>query len=110
MTTKIQKLIKVYNQSNKRKYIYDTVEIIDYFEKSSAKYTVKIMMLKTINNYIILMFLDQDEKIIFRSRLKHSRESLLKSYSRIKKDLQQMPVSLFVDKYYMVLKRGIDKE
>ena len=94
----IDKLCKLYN-SNKINYNSDDNVVLEYDDKDFIDYEVDISLNKQENKYLIFIFIEKEQKLIFKGLLEESNNSLKNTYDALKKDLYELELDEFIEKY-----------
>ena len=94
----IDKLCELYN-SNKTSYNYDDNVVLEYDDKDFIDYEIDISLNEQENNYLIFIFIEKDQKLIFKGLFEESNNSLNNTYDALKKDLYELEFDGFIEKY-----------
>lgn len=102
MIIKFKNLCQYYAK-NKRKYIYSNIKINEYFEIIKDNYAVNMKSISSDNNKILL-FISENNKLIYKGLMFESNEDLSVKFNLIKNDLINLNLDNFIEKYYDILK------
>ena len=94
----IDKLCELYN-SNKINYNSDDNVVLEYDDKYFIDYEIDISLNKQEDKYLIFIFIEQGQKLIFKGLLEESNNSLNNTYDVLKKDLYELELDVFIEKY-----------
>lgn len=94
----IDKLSELYN-SNKINYNSDNNVVLEYDDKDFIDYEIDISLNEQENNYLIFIFIEKDQKLIFKGLFEESNNSLNNTYDALKKDLYELEFDGFIEKY-----------
>ena len=94
----IDKLCELYN-SNKINYNSDDNVVLEYDDKDFIDYEIDISLNKQENKYLIFIFIEQEQKLIFKGLFQESNNSLNNTYNALKKDLYELELDAFLEKY-----------
>ncbi len=108
MYPKLETLCSLYNKNkDSKKYIYDNVDTIKYDYKYFDGYTINIKLIK-VDNYMIFIYIDTKDKLLFNGLLEKSNNDLSKEYEQLKEDLRYLSFEDFINKYYDKLLNNLD--
>lgn len=100
MYPKLETLCSLYNKNkDNKKYIYENVDTIKYDYKYFDEYAINIKLIK-VDNYMIFIYIDTKDKLLFNGLLKKSDNDLSKEYEQLKEDLRYLSFEDFINKYY----------
>lgn len=94
----IDKLCELYN-SNKLNYNSDDNVVLEYDDKDFIDYEIDISLNKQENKYLMFIFIEKEQKLIFKGLLEESNNSLDNTYDALKKDLYELELDGFIEKY-----------
>ena len=94
----IDKLCELYN-SNKINYNSDDNAVLEYDDKDFIDYEIDISLNKQENKYLMFIFIEKEQKLIFKGLLEESNNSLKNTYDALKKDLYELELDVFIEKY-----------
>ena len=83
---------KLYN-SNKINYNSDDNVVLEYDDKNFIDYEIDISLNKQENKYLIFIFIEKEQKLIFKGLLEESNNSLNNTYDALKKNLYELESS-----------------
>ena len=84
----------------------DDNEILENDSRTIDKINVEISLNKQANTNLICIFIEEDNKLIFKGLIKKSDDDLYNSYFDLKNDLYSLELEKFIDKYYEILKKN----
>ncbi len=94
----IDKLCELYN-SNKINYNSDDNVVLEYDDKNFIDYEIDISLNKQRSKYLIFIFIEKEQKLIFKGLFEESNNSLNNTYAALKKDLYELELDTFIEKY-----------
>ena len=94
----IDKLCELYN-SNKINYSSNDNVVLEYDDKDFTDYEIDISLNKQEDKYLIFIFIEQGQKLIFKGVLEESDNFLNYTYDALKKDLYELELDVFIEKY-----------
>lgn len=94
----IDKLCEFYN-SNRINYNSDDSVVLEYDDKDFIDYEIDISLNKQENKYLIFIFIEKEQKLIFKGLFEESNNSLNNTYDALKKDLYELELDTFIEKY-----------
>ena len=94
----IDKLCELYN-SNKINYSPNDNVVLEYDDKDFTDYEIDISLNKQEDKYLIFIFIEQGQKLIFKGLLEESDNFLNYTYDALKKDLYELKLDAFIEKY-----------
>ena len=108
MYPKLEELCSLYIKYKElNNYIYDEVDTLMYDYKNIDKYTINIKLIKVNNEYMIFIYIDSIDELLFNGLLEQSNDDLKDKYELLREDLRYLSFENFIDKYYDKLKSNI---
>lgn len=100
MYPKLETLCSLYNKNkDNNKFIYEDVDTLKYDYKYFDEYAINIKLIK-VNKYMIFIYIDTKDKLLFNGLLEESDEDLTNTYNILKEDLSYLSLEDFINKYY----------
>ena len=106
MSEKLYELIKLYHDSDKRKWEYHNSELILSDEKEDHSYIITIGVFKHDGEYSEFLFIDDKERLLFKGLLYSTNDINKLNYDYFKNELNRLNLNQLIEKYYEILKEN----
>lgn len=107
MSKQLENLLDLYRNDNKRfKFDSDNTSNIEFIDKKFDNLLLSISFTTIDDIYYIFLYIEEDNKIIFKGLIDKSNLRMDDLYDEISNDLSSLGLDAFISKYYLKLKNN----
>ena len=107
MSKQLENLLDLYRNDNKRfKFDSDNTSNIEFMDKKFDNLLLSIRFISIDDIYYIFLYIEEDNKIIFKGLIDKSNLRVDDLYDEISNDLSSLGLDAFISKYYLKLKNN----
>lgn len=107
MLEELENLFNLYkNDDNKFRFNNNKPNIIEFKNKNMDDFLFSLSLNFINNIYYIFLYIEKEDKIIFKGLIEKSKESISELYDKVYDDLSSLDMESFIKKYYLKLEQN----